>query len=106
MLSNLNDPLKLHIEQLSITPASLSLLQEVEVSRVELGRVQHLHLLPVNQCEQVWVTNKVQRVYLMVRIVETVKLDGVSSIINVAQLDQSIPREGHNGNCLVPLAGG
>lgn len=63
------------------------MVQEVEMPRVKFGSVEDFDLATIDQNEQVRVSNKVQRIYFLLRVIESIKFYGVCTIIYVTQLN-------------------
>ncbi len=81
MLCDIYDLLELAIKHIFV------LIKEIKMARVELSCVEDFHLTAINKGEENRVTYEIQGVYLMVRIVETIKFNRVRSVINVEKLD-------------------
>jgi hypothetical protein len=87
--SDLHDLLELIIQQITL----LGLVQKLKMPWVELCCVENLNFSAVNQCEENRITSEVEGINLTIGVVETIKLNGISSFIDVAELNQSVPCE-------------
>ncbi len=69
-------------------------LQDREMSWVELGCVEDLQFRLVHKHDQDRIADEVERVDLCILlVVEAIKLDGLALLIDVEQLDQIVPSE-------------